>query len=363
MQPPARLADATLEPAPAKAGDAYEAAAPSQHRALGAVRQFVQAMRRPLPLPRRLLRGLRRRVGLAVPLPHPGLYLAGPVGTGKTHLLAAAYHALAPEVPCAFLHSSRLFRMQEHPEAAARRLAARYRVLCLDEVELDDAANEARLVAFLRTLESSGTALLATSNVEPERFLSTTLGTDRFRRFLTEELRRPSEVVFVGGENSGRRPPAPGRAARGRAWIGPDAATRPAMQAAFERDTGRAHRLSFDALLHAATHTAHEALMRRLTRHDSLYLAGIAVTGTDDALRLLRIVDHLYTDPEAPVLHLSAEAPPEDWFRPAGARRGLERGVAEKFARTVSRLRALCAITHVASPAGEQAVSGNGYSS
>ncbi|PSP71956.1 hypothetical protein BRC80_04305, partial [Halobacteriales archaeon QH_9_66_26] len=81
-----------------------------------------------------------------------GLYLVGPAGTGKTHLLAAVYNALTPAVSCAFLHSSTLFRQTVPPTAFAHRLADEHAVCCLDEVEIDDPANEMRLVQVLQTL-------------------------------------------------------------------------------------------------------------------------------------------------------------------------------------------------------------------
>jgi cell division protein ZapE len=275
-----------------------------------------------------------------------GLYLVGPVGTGKTHLLAATYHALTPEVPAAFLHASTLFRLTEHPTAFAARVADRARVVCLDEVEIDDAANEARLVLVLQHFEQRGVQLLATSNVEPEDFLANQIGPGRFRRFLRESFGGRYEVVFVGGEDYRRRQEL---ARDGRGWIGPPEATRAALDAALAEAEAQGHavqRLTFAELLHQATEVAHERLIERLAEADRLAVEGIAITGTDDALRLLRLIDALYTRPDAPALFFTAEAPPEAWFDP-DAHAGLAKGIAEKFTRTVSRLYAMCEVTVV----------------
>ena len=332
MTPPARFADATFE--------GYHAQTADQQRARSAVQQFAEQMREKPSWGTRL----QRLFGNEPATPH-GLYLVGPVGTGKTHLLAAACHALAPEVPCAFLHSSALFRSAEHPEHFAQRLAATYRVVCLDEVELDDAANEARLVLFLQTLEREGVALLATSNARPEQFLSNQITQGRFERFLSETFCARYAVVFVGGEDYRRTEAVPPEEdallEKGRAWIGPPEATRAAMRATFARDERDACWMPFAELLEAATDTAHEKLMGRLLACGSLYLDGVALGDTDDALRLLRLVDDLYTRSDAPALYLTAEAPPAHWFAAEG-RAGLERGIAEKFSRTASRLYALC---------------------
>lgn len=268
-----------------------------------------------------------------------GLYLVGPVGTGKTHLLASMYHALQSHLPCAFLHSSELFRLPGHPGTFAQQLAREYKVLCLDEVEIDDPANEARLVLILKTLASLGTMLLATSNVEPERFLSAEYGNDQFRRFLNEEFRKHYKVVLVGGDDYRRRLNKPGRA-----WIGPPNAARDAMRKAYEADHRHKHWMEFDAFLSASVSTEHTRLVRRLASYNALYLADIRVGDANDALRLLRVIDDLYQMPAPPVLHFSSERPPDTWLRVSDAHSTLEKGIAEKFSRTTSRLYAMCEV-------------------
>ncbi len=275
-----------------------------------------------------------------------GLYLVGPVGTGKTHLLVSIYRTLSPDVPCAFLHSSALFRATEHPKAYAARLAAAYRVLLIDEVELDDPANEVRLINVLKALQKLGVTVAATSNAEPEKFLSAQFGRDRLERFISEEFRRTYHVVFVPGEDFRR-----GLAKPGRAWIGPLDAADAAMRHAFESAPGTKLWLRRADLLRRTTDTERQALTAELAAHDALYFAGLGVASTDDALRLLRVVDDLYTHPDAPVVHFTAEAPPEDWFPNHAGRNGVEASVAEKFERTVSRLRALCAMERVGAAA------------
>ncbi len=334
MTPPSRFDDATFA--------TYRPKTPSQTAALDAAQAFVEQMKAPATLSDRI----RQWVGAGAPDAPQGVYFVGPVGTGKTHLLAAIYHALTPAVPCAFLHSSTLFRQTTAPTDYGTALADRADVCCLDEVEIDDPANEARLVQTLQVLEARGVHLAATSNVEPERFLSNQFGPDRFQRFLHTEFRARYRIVVVEGEDH-RRTAALDRPGHG--WIGPPAATRPAMQAAYQAAEGPTRWLSFAALREATTTTAHPRLIDRLTVHDHLFIEDIAVCDTDDALRLLRVIDTLYLEPDAPALFFTAERPPEAWFAPS-AHRGVAQAIAEKFTRTVSRLRALCEI-EVASPA------------
>src|SRR5690606_10264146 len=133
---------------------------------------------------------------------------------------------------------------------------------------------------------------------EPERLVWAQFGRGRLERFLSGEFRRQYHVVFVGGEDFRQRMEKPGRA-----WVGPPAATHAAMQRAFDAAEGRKRWITFANLLRLATETERGALARELAALDALFLEGIRIRTTDDALRLLRIVDDLYAGPHPPVLY------------------------------------------------------------
>ncbi|MDX1531355.1 MAG: AFG1/ZapE family ATPase [Rhodothermales bacterium] len=333
--PPARFDGATFE--------SYEPQNASQQEALQDARTFAERVRRRYTGP------FWRRWFPDDDLRH-GLYLVGPVGTGKTHLLVSIYRAVQPDVPAAFLHSSALFRATAHPEDYARALARRSRLLLLDEVELDDPANEVRLLLVLKTLGTLGVTVAATSNAEPEKFLSAQFGRDRLERFISEEFRQTYHVVFVGGEDYRRRLQKPGKA-----WIGPADSAAAAMQQQHEQDARPKRWLTRADLLRLTTDVERGRLAADLGGLGSLYLEGLGVDSADDALRLLRVVDDLYGQPQPPVLYFTAERLPERWFPPEAAHAGLEQGVAEKFARTVSRLHALCAIERAGAAVEDEA--------
>ena len=342
------MTDATPGPPPARFADArfhiYRPQTESQHVALEKARTFVRLARIRYARPGWF--GLKppRRTGL-----RGGLYLVGPVGTGKTHLLASIYHALtdpvtrgAEPVSCAFTHSSALFRSALPPEAYADAVAERARVLCIDEVELDDPAREVRLIGVLRALRERKVTLAATSNADPDALIEgAAFGNERLARFIREEFEAQYHVVVVGGDDFRQTLAKPGRA-----WIGPPEAARAAMREAFEATPEPRRWLAFRDLLRLTTETERTRLAADLGRSRALFVDGIDIDGTDSALRLLRVADDLYALPEPPVLYFTSPEPPERWFAPDG-RAGQAAAIAEKFSRTTSRLTAFAEVIRV----------------
>lgn len=95
-----------------------------------------------------------------------GLYLDGPPGVGKTHLLAAAFQS-AP--------GPKLFATFDEFAAAAgtlgmaplRQLLASKRLVCIDEIDLRDPANIMLLTSLVRAMIEGLPTILATANAEP----------------------------------------------------------------------------------------------------------------------------------------------------------------------------------------------------
>ncbi|MEF8866314.1 MAG: cell division protein ZapE, partial [Salinibacter sp.] len=173
-----------------------------------------------------------------------------------------------------------------------------------------------------------------------EQSVATQLGDGRIQRFLRREVRESYRVVPVRGDDYRRTREVQ---QSGRGWIGPPDVTRQAMRPVWADVSGAARWWSFDDLRQATTETAHSNLIDDLTALDHLFIEDIAIENTDDAFRLLRIVDALYLHEDAPSLYFTAGQSSDDWFAPE-QHAGIARAVAEKFDRTVSRLHALCRI-------------------
>ena len=128
--------------------------------------------------------GLRARLGRAFgrrPAPVRGVYLWGGVGTGKTHLFDLFYDALPFENKLR-LHFHRfmylvherlreLGEIESPLEAVAEGFARRARVLCLDEMHVNDITD---------ALFERGVTLVTTSNVPPDGLYADGLQRERF---------------------------------------------------------------------------------------------------------------------------------------------------------------------------------------
>src|SRR5262249_34164589 len=135
-----------------------------------------------------------------------GLYLDGGFGVGKTHLLAAAYHA-APD-PRAYLSFAELsYTITSLGMAASLTVFRRHGLLCVDEFELDDVANTRLAATFLRGLRAAGHGprLITTSNTLPTDLGAGRFAAEDFRREIGE-IAAAFEPVRIEGEDFRHRP-------------------------------------------------------------------------------------------------------------------------------------------------------------
>ena len=288
---------------------------PSQSAAVAAVRAFAQP-----PAPVAARGWLRRRS--APPESRPGIYLDGGFGVGKTHLLAALWHAHpGPKAFGTFVEYTNLIGALGFANAV--QAFAGNRLVCIDEFELDDPGDTVLMSTFLARLVEAGVRLAATSNTLPDR-----LGEGRFAAedFLREiqGLSAHFEVVRIDGEDYRHR----GAVRSAEVFTDDDlqdlAATTP--DAAID---------DFDALL-VHLSDVHPSKYAALVRGVSLLcLRGVhQVTDQAQALRLVVLIDRLY---DRQVAVAGSGHALTDIF-PAELLRG---GYRKKYYRALSRLGSL----------------------
>ncbi len=280
---------------------------------------------------------LARAFGLgARPVGPQGVYLVGPVGVGKTHLLGALYHALPATVRSGFVAYGELSkRLYGHdPARVVAELARRCDVLFVDELEVKDPANAVIVVRFLTALFESGLALVATSNRRPEDLYTTGFRAKAFGEFV-DGYRDRFLVLPVDGEDA-RRNRSDNR--RGTVWVGVPTATAPCLiaAAAASRATNPLIVPFADALRQMAERPDG---LDQLVAHDALFLSDVQIATADDAQRFIWLLDRLDRKP-AP-LYLTMTVEPEALWTDGDH--------AFEFRRAVSRLRGLCRVVTVGS--------------
>ena len=137
-----------------------------------------------------------------------GLYLWGPVGRGKTWLMDLFVQSLPFEARSR-RHFHRLMhdvharlkkvRSRAEPlEIIGAQIAKDTRVLCLDELYVEDIADAMILAGLLRALLERGVTLVITSNAPPRRLYERGLQRERFLPAIAL-LERHTDVLAIAG--------------------------------------------------------------------------------------------------------------------------------------------------------------------
>ena len=256
----------------------------------------------------------------------PGVYLDGGFGVGKTHLLAATYHAMPVRRKYfgSFIEYTALVGALGYQNTVELFRGAD--LLCIDEFELDDPGDTMVMTRLLGELVAGGTRLAATSNTPPNA-----LGEGRFaaQDFLREihAMSASFQTVRIDGTDYRQR------AIDGQAKVLDDAAYERAIA------DGAAHGVvSDDVFAQLVAHLSHV--------HPSRYIrlvAGVTAIGLRDveqlqdqsaALRFVAFVDRAY-DAQVPIR--STGRPLSDVF----GEEMLAGGDRKKYLRAISRLIAL----------------------
>ena len=262
----------------------------------------------------------------------PGVYLDGGFGVGKTHLLAAIYHAMPARRKYfgSFIEYTALVGALGYRNTVDLLRGAD--LLCIDEFELDDPGDTMVMTRLLGELVASGTRLAATSNTPPNA-----LGEGRFaaQDFLREihAMSDSFETIRIDGVDFRQR------ALDGQA-ISLDAAEYDRRIA----EAAAAGAASDDDFADVVRHLAKVHPSRYIRLIDDLSLVGLrdvhVLTDQSEALRFVAFVDRVY-DAQLPLIATGVSL--DQVF----AEEMLGGGYRKKYLRAISRLNAL---THSAQP-------------
>ncbi|HEY2645218.1 MAG TPA: cell division protein ZapE [Galbitalea sp.] len=253
----------------------------------------------------------------------PGVYLDGGFGVGKTHLLAALWHA-APgrKYFGTFIEFTALVGALGYQQTVALLKGAT--LVCIDEFELDDPGDTRLMSRLLSDLVASGSRLAATSNTPPNA-----LGEGRFaaQDFLREidALAAKFEIIRIDGLDYRRRD-VEGHAVS----LAPED---------FDRELAATNGVvtldDFSSVLATLAKVHPSRYVQLVDGIDTVAITDVhTFANQTDALRFVAFVDRLY---DAQVRILATGLPLDQVFPPEF----LAGGYRKKYLRAVSRMIAL----------------------
>jgi cell division protein ZapE len=260
------------------------------------------------------------------PQAKPGVYLDGGFGVGKTHLLAAIYHAMPARRKYfgSFIEYTALVGALGYQNTV--QLFRGSDLLCIDEFELDDPGDTMVMTRLLGELVASGTRLAATSNTPPNA-----LGEGRFaaQDFLREihAMSASFQTLRIDGTDYRQR------AIDGTALVRSHAEyTEDVLSASA---SGRVSDDDFPTLVAHLARVHPSRYIRLIDDVDVIGLRDVAVLEDQSAaLRFVAFVDRAY-DAQIPI---RATGTPLNEIFGAGM---LDGGYRKKYLRAMSRLVAL----------------------
>lgn len=251
-----------------------------------------------------------------------GLYLDGGFGVGKTHLLAAAFHACTLPEKAYLSFQELVYIIGVKGMDTAKAELGSTQLFCIDEFELDDPGNTLIVKTFLSHVFGTGGAVITTSNTPPEAQGQGRFNANDFRREIQSIAERFSVISLAGPDYRRRDQLAKllNDAELDRLW-GNEAAPEPKLELDWP-----------DFLEHLERY--HPIRYRDLIGlFGTLYLRGAETLPTqNDALRFVHFVDKLYDLGKG--LRVSGDMPLGELFDASYSRSAY----AKKHDRCLSRL-------------------------
>jgi cell division protein ZapE len=128
-----------------------------------------------------------------------GIYLDGGFGVGKTHLLASIYYESGKNCAFgAFLAYTSIIGYLGFAQALEQ--FSKYKLLCIDEFELDDPGDTMIMSRFLKELAAKGVRFAATSNTPPSALGEGRFAADNFQREI-QSVADKFQMVRIDGDD------------------------------------------------------------------------------------------------------------------------------------------------------------------
>ncbi|MDT0190199.1 cell division protein ZapE [Rothia terrae] len=264
--------------------------------------------------------------GASDPAVKNGIYLDGGFGVGKTHLLASLWHMVeGPKAFGTFVEYTNLVGAMSFRKTVEA--LSSYKLVCIDEFELDDPGDTVLMSRLMRELSDAGVKLAATSNTLPGSLGEGRFAAADFKREI-QVLADQFEVLRVDGEDFRHRglPAAPAPVDNAQ------------LEAAVESRFGGLGTVSVDNFSDLINHLSqvHPSRYRQLVQGlDAIAWKDVTtITEQSVALRFVVLADRLY-DKDLPII--SSGVPFDQVF----TEEMMAGGYQKKYFRAVSRLTAL----------------------
>ncbi len=261
----------------------------------------------------------------------PGVYLDGGFGVGKTHLLAATWHAASGRKYFGtFIEYTALVGALGYKNAVEAFRGAS--LIAIDEFELDDPGDTMVMTKLLGELVESGTRIAATSNTPPNALGEGRFAAQDFLREITK-LAGVFQTIRIDGVDYRRR------AVEGEAVM-----TEPAqLQAEVDARLAQGETVArddFRSLIDYLATVHPSKYVRLIDGVDTLVLDDVQeLTDQSEALRFVAFIDRVY-DAEVPII---ASGHSLDSVFGGGM---IDGGYRKKYLRSVSRLIASTGAAH-----------------
>lgn len=212
-----------------------------------------------------------------------GLYLDGGFGVGKTHLLASAYNAFNNSAKAYMSFQELVYTIGALGKEAAQQELGQYKLICIDEFELDDPGNTLIVKTFLAHAFSLGNYVITTSNTPPAAQGQGRFNADDFKREI-QSIAERFEMLHIDGPDY-----------RKRQQLSTLVTTRELLDIAKADSRNRRFHLDHSELKHVLEQMHPIRYSNILTQLDALYLENLeSIPDQNSALRFVHFIDKLY---------------------------------------------------------------------